>query len=176
MNRKHTFGLLLGLVAVLAINLLFVLVVLSPAKYSIFDFTSGETSNIATTITGLTTPILTLFSAYLLYLALTKQTESNETQKLKNDVDMVAFLFNQLDTEFNGISLRQTITSRTGTNQPEKRIEDSYGLTAMQKICASYHNEPKYYKTMYAMDQVKSTIASFLIVEEAISCLGNSQF
>lgn len=59
------------------------LIVFLPAMSKVFDFTTNAQTNITTVITNLATPILAVASAVLLYLTLSRQTESNIFQVKK---------------------------------------------------------------------------------------------
>src|SRR4051812_26592121 len=80
----------------------------------LFDLSNSQAQNIGGAIGGMTAPIIGLFSSILLYLALTRQTQSSKEQQLKNESDIIFSLFSQLDEEVNGFYYKYTDCPKTG--------------------------------------------------------------
>jgi len=79
-----------------------------PALWPIFDY--SKSNDLATAISGLTTPVISLVSIILIYLAFNKQAEANKILKEQNDslkeqkdVEFIFSLFDQLDKELKKI-------------------------------------------------------------------------
>ncbi|MET7000743.1 hypothetical protein [Chitinophaga defluvii] len=94
------------------------------------EFDLSDSDKIATAISGLSGPVIGLISTILLYLALTKQTEANIEQRLKNESDIVIVLFNQLDQEINSFST----TESTGF-KPNQIHDTNVGLVGLRIFC-----------------------------------------
>ncbi|QEL01581.1 hypothetical protein FKG96_12440 [Olivibacter sp. LS-1] len=171
MSRRSLQWIIVGIVILIIINIIFILIVLSPSIVGIFDFTSKNTSNIATTISGLTSPILTVGSAYLLYLALTKQIESNNEQRRKNDFDMVTLLYNQLNKEYNSIEFRVVQVTDAFTRKETSKVVIEVGDRALKAIYNTYKRTPKQFKDISHMAELSSIIATFVLLETAIKNL-----
>lgn len=133
MKRKiNSLPMILGVLTVVSFSCL-TLVVL-PACSEQFNFSSDQTSNIGSTIGGIVGPIVGMFSAYLLYEALTAQQEGNKDQRIKNDSDMIFLLLNQLDQEYNSFTTVIT-TRRTGQ---EPTINSHFGYRALVEFSQLY--------------------------------------
>lgn len=65
-------------------------------------------ANIGSAIGGVTAPLIGIISSILLYMALTKQVESNIDQRVKNESDVIFVLINQLDTEISNFYTKTT--------------------------------------------------------------------
>lgn len=63
------------------------------------DLTSQAKANIGIVISGITAPIVGIFTSILLYLTLTAQTQSSNDQRLKNESDVIFLLMNQFYSE-----------------------------------------------------------------------------
>lgn len=155
---------ILTLISFSVINL-----VLLPAFSSFFDFTTDRTANIGTTIGGITTPVLTIFSSYLLYMTLTRQTESNLQQRLKNESDMIFLLINQLDAELGSFYMKQT----KGTV-----VERLTGLEGLNDFARGYRFENNIdqfesmtgftFKAWYEAGQIAVIVDTFNLIEQRI--------
>ncbi len=88
--------------AVVIILLCFISVIVFtlPSFFKMLDLTTK--SNIGSAMGGITAPVIGVISSILLYLALTRQTESNVDQRIKNESDIIFLLLNQLDSEIAG--------------------------------------------------------------------------
>lgn len=107
--KIKSLPMILGLLTFLGFCSL-TLVVL-PAFSEHFNFSTAQTSNIGSTIGGIMGPLVGVFSAYLLYEALTAQQEGNKAQRIKNDSDIIFMLINQIDKEYDSFS---TSTRKSG--------------------------------------------------------------
>lgn len=101
------------IVACFASVLLFTL----PALTSKLNLSTDNADHIGSAIGGITAPIIGIVSSLLLYLALSRQTESNIEQRLRNESDIVFLLLNQLDHEIDGFYTSQTKTSSAGVEK-----------------------------------------------------------
>ena len=59
----------------------------------------SKSSSVGDSLGGITAPVIGIISSVLLYLALTKQVDSNNDQKLKNESDIIFSLINQYQKE-----------------------------------------------------------------------------
>ncbi|RYY24625.1 MAG: hypothetical protein EOO04_12790 [Chitinophagaceae bacterium] len=152
------------------ISLCVILILLLPAVDPFFDFSTGRTANVGSTIGGLTAPVLTIFSSYLVYLALIRQTESNNEQRLKNESDMIFLLINQLDAELSGFYVKQT----------QGNVVHKYtGLEALNDFGRNYRyefnieqfaSEPgTSFKAWYEAGQIAVIVDTFNLIEQRIS-------
>lgn len=134
-----------------------------PAFFKVFNFST--TGNIGDTIGGITAPIIGIISSILLYLALTKQTESNVNQQLKNESDIIFLLFNQLDSEINSFYYK------VKQGNEEKKY---YGIEAINDFAREfrYHYLLKTFnftfKNMYEGYQFLLLVRSFQLIEKRI--------
>ena len=146
-----------------------IILVLSPALFPFFNLSTQQTANIGTTIGGVTAPVLTIFSSYLLYIALTRQTESNLEQRLKNESDMVFLLINQLDNELDRFYIKQTKGAV---------VEKYTGLEALNDFARGFRYEydieqfgvtPGHtFKVWYEAGQIAVIIDTFNLIEKRI--------
>lgn len=83
------------IIGAIAFILLGVLVLTSPAFVKAYDLTPY--TNLANSINGLTSPLIGLISAFLLFLALSRQTEANKQFKTQMDTDITFALMQQVD-------------------------------------------------------------------------------
>lgn len=115
--------------------LFFVAVYLMPFLFSqnwltgIADFSKESTSNIGSTIGGITAPLIGIVSSILLYLALTKQTEANKIQKVKNETDTILSLIKQMEDELSLIYYSYEEIPSKG----ERRFYSYQGIQALDQ-------------------------------------------
>ncbi|WP_432712858.1 hypothetical protein [Pedobacter sp.] len=112
-KKKQSMPVIFGFLA--AISFFSLLIAVYPAIIPQLDLSSTETSNIGSTIGGVVGPIVGIFSAYLLFEALTAQREANDflqvannDQRMKADLDIVFVLLNQLEKEYDSFDSKQT--------------------------------------------------------------------
>jgi len=106
-----------------------------------WDLSSARTANIGSAIGGITAPLLSIFSSYLLYMALTAQQEGNKYQQAKGDSDIIFILLSQLDKEYDSFSLVQK------TGNFEKEFRGFRALVAYCIIFIDHKGEPDLFKT-----------------------------
>jgi|GEM_PF-1335589 len=115
--------------------LFFVIVYLMPFLFSrgwlanIADFSNDATSNIGSTIGGITAPLIGIVSSILLYLALTKQTEANKIQKIKNETDTILSLFKQMEDELSVIYYSYEVNAE----KENRRFYSYQGIQALDE-------------------------------------------
>lgn len=162
--------LIVLMVALTMLSFSVIVILLLPSIDRYFDFSTDRTANIGSTIGGLTAPVLTIFSSYLVYLALIRQTESNNEQRLKNESDMIFLLINQLDAELDGFYVKQT----KGT------VEQKFtGLEALNDFGRGYRYDynidqfeqlPGYtFKAWYEAGQIAVIVDTFNLIEQRIN-------
>lgn len=130
--NKSSFFKVLAFVSILATISIFLLAifVFSPSFSSVFDFSQLSKTTITSVLANLAAPILTIVSSVLLYLALIKQTESKKFQVEKNELDMCFTLYNQLNTEYNNITIKKA-GSRVISGIKERYLEIYQGHQAL---------------------------------------------
>lgn len=101
-TKKFSLGISILLVAVFVTPLL----LKQPALWSVFDL--SRDSNLATSISGFITPVLTFLSIILIFFAFTKQIEANKElheQTLNSNkqvqIEIINSLLNQINNEIN---------------------------------------------------------------------------
>jgi hypothetical protein len=127
-----------------------------------------KNSNIGSAIGGITAPVIGIMSSILLYMALTKQTESNNDQKLKNESDIIFLLINQLDIEVNMFSYKY--------NQTKGDITTNYKFTGVEALNEFAHGFRNYdiksfdfsFKAFYQANLILLIIRSFELIEKRI--------
>lgn len=113
---KNISWQILGAVAFILIGvLLFTL----PAVFKPYDLT--QYSTLANAINGLTSPLIGLISAFLLFLALSRQTEANKQFKTQMDTDITFSLMQQVDKYIEQFYFTIT-TTNTSTNGGVKTV------------------------------------------------------
>lgn len=163
-------SLLVILCVLTLISFSVIIIALLPAFDSFFDLTTDKTANIGSTIGGITAPVLTIFSSYLLYSALTRQTESNLEQRLKNESDMIFLLINQLDAELGSFYMKQTRGNV---------VERLTGLEGLNDFARGYRYEnnidqfesmPGFtFKAWYEAGQIAVIVDTFNLIEQRIA-------
>jgi len=133
------------------------------------SFNLSENNGIGSSISGITAPIIGIISSVLLYLALTRQTESNVEQKLKNESDIIFMLLNQLENEFSNFYHRVKINN----------VENKYdGLDGLNEFCIRITKEQDYkvlerqiksFKSFYESGQIILIIDSFNLIQKRIA-------
>lgn len=129
----------------------------------------STTGNIGDTLGGITAPLIGIISSILLYLALTRQTESNNEQRLKNESDIIFLLLNQLDNEVNNFYYKYK------ENKVEVRLSGQEGLN---EFCNSYRYEYNIeqfqnqkdfsFKSWYEAGQIGLIIDTLNLIEKRI--------
>jgi len=154
---------------IILICLCFLSTVIFTAPAFIDSLNLTAKNNIGGAIGGITAPIIGIVSSILLYLALTRQTESIVDQRIKNESDIIFFLINQLDGELNNFYHK----FKKG-NEEKKYI----GLEALVDYCRDYRYEfdikqfedkPQYtFKTWPEASQIVLMVDSFNLIVKRI--------
>jgi hypothetical protein len=137
-----------------------------PAFTKYFDL--SEENGIGSSIGGITAPIIGIASSILLYLALTKQTESNIEQKLKNDSDIIFLLLNQLNTEYDNFYFKLKI------NSVDTKYSGLEGLTEFSKRMNGIFNfdnlkaNSKTFRTFYESGQIVLIVESINLINNRV--------
>ncbi len=127
-------------------------------------------SNIGDAIGGITAPVIGVVSSILLYLALTRQTQSNIDQRLKNESDIIFLLINQLDNEIAGFYHKYS------QGKEEKKCT---GLEGLNDYCRRYrydynnieqfsNNDGFTFKGWYEARQIALIVHSYNLIEKRI--------
>ncbi|APA92859.1 hypothetical protein [Myroides sp. ZB35] len=140
---------ILILLGMILFSFLAVFLFTQPVMIKSFTLSSDETSNIGSTIGGITAPIIGIISSVLLFVTLYKQVESNANQRVKNESDLILLLMNQLDSEISTFYFSYTETKGT-----VKSDFNYYGLQAFHRFIQSLD-------TNYSMVSFKYTLGSF---------------
>lgn len=128
----------------------------------------NENANIGSTIGGITAPVIGIITSILLYMALTKQTESNNDQKLKNESDIIFLLINQLDTEVNMFYYK--------FRQTKGDVSTHYKFTGVEGLNEFAHEFSNYdiksfgfsFKAFYEANLLLLIMRSFELIEKRI--------
>lgn len=142
-----------------------------PAPMKFLDF--SDSGNLGSAIAGLCTPVIGILSTVLLYRTLTKQTQSNIDQRVKNESDVIFMLINQLDQE-----LERFYTKISKTTANIKIESTETGIQGLMHFSRFYkfnlnkewldENEMTF-KSFYESHQVILLIDSFMLIEKRIS-------
>lgn len=164
------------IIAAITTSFLTVYFALKPYIWESFNLSTTESANIGVTFSGITAPILTLLSIALLYLALRKQTESNDNQRLKNDADLIFLLYNQLETEYRETTTRQYQPNDFHRRNNDKTPEIFYGFDAFIKLCDIFQGDfAKDFAKKNESSKILFIIQSYKALEELISISTISQ-
>ncbi|SDF60117.1 hypothetical protein [Chitinophaga filiformis] len=134
------------------------------------SFTAGfnliEQDKLGTAISGLTAPVIGLISTVLLYLALSKQTESNNEQKFKNESDILFLLINQLDLEINSFRINQSRQDKNGNAYEHPDDIGATGIWNFSKSCTDLNSRGgKLSQKRERFDQQFEASAIVMIIE-----------
>lgn len=163
-KKKESMPVIFGFLAVLSFCSL--IMVVHPAIIPNLDLSSNETSNIGSTIGGVVGPIVGMFSAYLLYEALTAQLDANKNQRMKSDLDIVFLLLNQLEKEYDSFNSIQTKGS-------EKIVLNGYD--AISPFCYAFKENAsrdglyKVFKDSVNGMKIMYLIRSFMLIRDQIA-------
>ncbi len=140
-----------------------------PSFIKQLNLTTNAISNIGSAIGGITAPLIGIISSILLYLALTRQTQSNLDQRLKNESDIIFLLLNQLDNEISSFYF-----SFSQTKGEEKKEFNYNGIQAFHVFVQELNEEfsllnyKHTFKSFYQAKQILSIIRSFLLIKKRI--------
>lgn len=129
----------------------------------------NDNANIGSTIGGITAPVIGITSSILLYMALTKQTESNNDQKLKSESDIIFLLINQLDIEVNMFYYKFNQTK--GGLTTHYKYTGVEGLNEFSREFGNYDIESFdfTFKAFYEANLILLIIRSFELIEKRIN-------
>lgn len=113
-------------------------------------------------IGGITAPVLGIITSVFLYLTLTKQTEANESQRLKNESDLIFLLLNQLDNEIN---MFYNTSSTKGVEKTYKGLE---GMNTFARTFATMQISDFSFEKFYEASQFILVIRSFQLIDTRI--------
>lgn len=136
-----------------------------PSFVQIFDLSKNAKSNIGSAVGGITAPVIGIFSSILLYLALTRQTQSNINQRLKNESDIIFLLLNQLDSE---------VASFYSKYKQGKEEFKFYGLEGINEFTeefrynSDYNNADFTFKDLFESNQLLLIVRTYKLVEVRI--------
>lgn len=167
LTKRQTFYLLLFILVLI----LFITMFSTPAYLDYFYISSNDASNAGTTIGGITTPLVGLFSAILLYLTLNKQSETIKQQEVKNEIDLIFSLISQLHLE---ISYFYHTETKKSIGELPQELKYS-GVEAFHKFVhlltsENYldHFQHKLY-SFYQTKQLLLFLRSFSLIEDKIT-------
>ena len=125
----------------------------------------SDKNNIGSTLGGITAPIIGIITSILLYLALTRQTQSNIQQRLKNESDIIFLLFNQLDTEISAFYYKYN---------KGNEIFHIRGIEGINTYCNEFRYEFALgtfnfqFKHFYEANQIILLIRSYKLIDKRI--------
>ncbi|OCA80558.1 hypothetical protein BBH99_00200 [Chryseobacterium contaminans] len=134
------------------------------------DLSKG--ANVGTAISGILSPIIGVISIILLYLALSRQTESNIEQRLKNESDIIFTLINQMDDELQRFYTK--ISKTKGENKielTERGIEGLMYWSRQYKFDLTddfFKDKEITFRSFYESHQIILLIKSFQLIERRI--------
>lgn len=150
----------------------FVLIILCFLSVIIFTLPAFDkslnlttTSNIGSSIGGITAPIIGIISSILLYIALSKQVESNIDQRLKNESDIIFLLLNQLDNEI------ETFYTKSTRGKEEFKYTGIEGLNHFTREFRHNYDKEKFdftFTAFYEANQILLILKSFKLIEKRI--------
>lgn len=164
LNKKDFLKIFIFvLILTLAIILFLAIVLFLPPISPLFDFSQSSKASVATVIANLAAPVLAIISSVLLYLALMKQTESNRFQLEKNGLDICFTLYNQLNAEYNNVTVKIS-----GTRGRERYLEIYHGHQALVESLKLIRNTADEFAISFETDKFMSLISTFELTEQAI--------
>jgi len=136
-----------------------------PSVIPLLNLSTDQASNIGSAIGGITSPIVGMFSAYLIYDALSAQLEANKDQRIKADSDIIFLLINQMDKDYDAYH-----------NKVKKGEEDihSYGYDALASVShmfKSNKDNPNIYeafKRALTTNRLIYLIRTFMMIHERV--------
>lgn len=167
--KNNNRQILLFAVIIILLCFFVVLVFTLPSFIKQLDLSRDSTSNIGSAIGGLTAPIIGIVSSVLLYLALTRQTESNIDQRLKNESDIIFLLLNQLDQEISSFYY-----SFTQTKGEQKKEFNYTGIQAFHIFVQALNkdfalsNFRHTFNSFYQAKQILLVLRSFTLIEKRV--------
>jgi hypothetical protein len=136
-----------------------------PSFNNHYDLSSNVKANIGTTISGITAPVIGIFSAILVYLAFTAQTESNNEQRLKNESDIIFLLINQFNEEVNGFYIKST---KGETIIEQRGVIGLHSYAKGLKFGANFSNTSVTFKQFEEAKYINLYVDSFKLIKKRI--------
>lgn len=162
MKIRYLIILFIGLTIICFVS---VYLLTLPAFLERFNLTT--TSNIGSTIGGITAPVLGIISSLLLFIALIKQTTSEEKTRLKNESDIIFLLINQLDTEYNKFYYK--FTQNKGNEKNEFIYKGTEGMNEfINSFCYKSLNINCSWSELFQAKQISLLIKSFILIDKKI--------
>ncbi|WP_276974510.1 hypothetical protein [Flavobacterium filum] len=155
------------ILAIILIALCFISVYVFTLPTFIERYNLTNTSNIGSTIGGITAPILGIISSIFLYLALSKQTDGNEKSRIKNESDIIFLMLNQLDSEFDKFYYKYS----QGSGK-DKVVTKFTGIEAMHEFVNDFCYEWTFtdfkYSNMFQAKQIALLTNSFYLIQSRL--------
>lgn len=167
MNKNSTKLILTLSLCIILIVLILPVILFLPSYTDFYNFNSGDKVNIASIINSIASPVITLVSVILLYITLQEQIKNNRSQQYKNDFEIIALQYNQLEIEFANLNFDYSITKTKGLQSTTTEISKK-GYDAFSKICTMYKNNIKQFHQSYGADKIRSIILSFKLTDDLI--------
>jgi len=169
--KKANVQIVLFAAILVAVCFLSVVVFKIPAFNKYFNLTSAEASNLGAAISGLTAPVIGIGSALLLYLALSKQVESNHNQRHKNDSDIIFTMLLQLQKEIDNFYYSTTKTDPDNFMGPPLSFR-LYGIEGLNEFAwdlkGKRFSEPTTLKNLFTVPQIMMIVRSFEFINEHV--------
>jgi hypothetical protein len=150
-------------IALLVMNIICVWLFTLPAPFWSKDLSNNGVANIATSISGLTTPLLTLASIFLIYITFSEQKEGNKQQKRKNEFDKLLNLFNHAKENLHGLKIRGTVKGEHITYT---------GYEGLHRFMNAHANDDKSHFQMVlnstSSDEIFYIFQSFVVIKKAL--------
>ena len=121
-----------------------------------------STGEIGDTIGGITAPIVGIISSIFLYLALSKQIESNNEQRLRNESDIIFLLINQLHNEIDRFYSKVT---KSGVDMKFTGVE---AMNEFANTFATLQFSDFTFKEFFESNQLLMIIKSYKLIEKRI--------
>ena len=155
------------LFSIIIILLCFVSIVIFtlPAFLPQLNLALSTKSNIGSAIGGITAPLIGIISSILLYMALTKQVESNIDQRLKNESDIIFVLINQLDAEISNFYSKIT---QSGKEIKKTGVEALNDFTMEFRYHYLLKNFGSTFSGFFEANQLLLIVRSYELIEKRI--------
>lgn len=165
MKKKYLFNFCIIPLIMILFCVVFIYLVTLPACTEQFNLTTK--GNIGSSIGGITAPVIGIITSILLYLTLTRQNDSNEEQRAKNETDFIFMLFNQLNIDINNFFYSRYV------NKVEKVDFGLLGLINFGRYLefefpeTNTENIP--FERLYPSGQILLIIKSYQLIENRIN-------
>ena len=167
MNKISTKLILILSLSIILIVLILPIIIFSPSHSDVYNFNSNDKVNISSIVNSIASPVITLVSVILLYITLQEQIKTNKSQQYKNDFEIIALQYNQLEIEFANLNFDYSVTKTKGSQSTTTEISKK-GYDAFSKICTMYKNNIVKFHQSYGADKIRSIILSFKLSDDLI--------